>query len=172
MSRWWWDITEIQIVMADITQFGNQLEEVQCIIFYHVYNLNSLNTLTSWLITGCIFWLSAFMQWPTFIKRAGLRSVFCLYGTCFHFFGDTLFIRQMHAGNNAADKCGRQIQQIQVINPTNLAARGNLAPIGAGSWQWHGAISASFTSSQSPSDWQLDNPLRLTTGQVQPVCWS
>ena len=44
--------------------------------------------------------------------RAGLRSVFCLYGTCFHFFGDTLFIRQMHAGNNAADKCGRQIQQI------------------------------------------------------------
>ena len=104
--------------------------------------------------------------------RAGLRSVFCIYGTCFHFFGDTLFIRQMHAGNNAADKCGRQIQQIQVINPTNLAAGGNLAPIGAGSWQWHGAISASFTSSQSPSDWQLDNPLRLTTGQVQPVCWS
>ena len=69
-------------------------------------------------------------------QRVGLRSAFCLYGTCFHFFGATLFLCwQTHAGNNAAaavDKCrGRQIQQIQVINPTNLAARGNLAPIGA-----------------------------------------
>ena len=131
--------------------------ETPCIQFEYFKDFNFLTDYRVHILVVSFYAMANIHQ------RAGLRSAFCLYGTCFHFFGDTLFIRQMHAGNNAADKCGRQIQQIQVINPTNLAARGNLAPIGAGSWQWRGAISASFTSSQSPSDWQLDNPLRLTS---------
>ena len=64
----------------------------------------------------------------TFIKRRGLRWAFCLhYETRFlfflsHFSADK-FIQE-------EQQCRQRIEQIQVINPTNLAARGNLAPIG------------------------------------------
>ena len=62
-------------------------------------------------------------------QRAGLRSAFCLYATRFTFLTDTLLIQ--HKRGCRQQMQGRQIQQMEVINPTNLVAGGNLAPIGA-----------------------------------------
>ena len=104
-------------------------------------------------------------------QRAGLRSAFCLYymELVFIFSATTLLIRYKR-GCRQQCRRGEQIQQIEAINPTNLAAGGNPAPIGAdnGEEQFRllslllnpslGALSSIQDSADKtiPSGWQAD----------------
>ena len=160
--------------MIDITELGDNFTK-KCFQFEYL----------DWWLQGVQLHILvvSFYAMSNINQRAGLRSAFCLYMELVFIFSATTLLIQYKRGC-CGQQCrrGQQIQQIEAINPTNLAAGGNPAPIGAdnGEEQFRllslllnpslGALSSIQDSADKtiPSGWQADKCNLSSAAGVQP----